>query len=164
MSGTAADAPPSAGAFWKCITPVSVPLTGFAEIFFSEAVIAKSALACDAARSVVMNGSFTSTSPVASSVTGNQIPVSRSRTAGSQSQPIVERNVGPSIAVSPPFCPTPSATVCSCGMPGCGCGATNTATVARVPGFTISEISKSPRINAPRISPACRPLTQICAE
>ena len=35
------------------------------------------------------------------------MPVSRSRMAGIQSQPMVERNVGPSMAVMPPFWPRP---------------------------------------------------------
>ena len=46
---------------------------------------------------MVTSGSFIDTGPVAERKTFCQIPVSRSRTAGSQSQPMVERNVGPSM-------------------------------------------------------------------
>ncbi len=71
-------------------------------------------------RSVVTRGSSTSTGPVAERNTFCQIPVSRSRMAGIQSQPMVERKVGPSRAVMPPFRPMPARIVCSCGSPGCG--------------------------------------------
>src|SRR5580692_5701032 len=104
------------------------------------------------------------TGPLAEINTFCQIPVSRSRIAGIQSHPIVERNVGPSIAVVPPFCPTPSRIVCSCGTPGCGCGDTSTASTALLPAFTSCEISNVPRLKAPFIAPTCRPFTQTCAE
>ncbi len=50
-------------------------------------------------RSVVTSGSLTSTGPVAERKTFCQMPVSRSRMAGIQSQPMVQRKVGPSMAV-----------------------------------------------------------------
>ena len=46
--------------------------------------------------------------PLAERKTFCQMPVSRSRMAGIQSQPMVERKVGPSMAVMPPFLPRPS--------------------------------------------------------
>ena len=103
-------------------TPMSVPAVSLPERFFRLVSIVRSALSCDEARLVVTKVFSSVTGPVKSRVTGSQIPVSRSRTAASQSQPTVDRNVAPSSALSPPFFPMPSATVCSCGMPGCGCG------------------------------------------
>ena len=118
------------------IAPYNVPVTGLSVTFLKVAPTVRSAVRWPSASSLRTIGSFTTTGPVLSVVTGSQMPVSRSRTAGSQSHPIVDRNVGPSSAVIPPFFPTPFATVCGIGTPGCGCGATSTATVALLPGFT----------------------------
>ncbi len=82
---------------------------------------------------------------------------------GIQSHPRVQRKVGPSMAVMPPFFPMPVAMVCSIGSPGCGCGATNTARVALWPAFTRDEMSNFPRVKAPVIAPAFVPLTQTSA-
>ena len=46
-------------------------------------------------------------------VTGCQMPVSRSRIAGIQSQPSVSTNVGPSRHMMPPFSPAPALMLCS---------------------------------------------------
>ena len=137
------------------IVPTSVPVWDFSVRFLSAAETWSSATSCLGDKSLVTYGSLISTGPDEDRVTGSQMPVSRSRTAGSQSQPMVERNVGPSIAVSPPFLPTPAATVCSCGTPGWGCGDTRTARAAARPDFTSVVTSKSPRMNAPRIVPTC---------
>ncbi len=64
-------------------------------------------------RSVVTSGSLMVTSPDAERKTLRQMPVSRSRMAGIQSQPMVERKVGPSMAVMPPLPPMPALAVCS---------------------------------------------------
>ena len=109
-------------------------------------------------------GSLTTTTPVLDKNTFCQIPVSRSRIAGSQSHPIVARNVGPSTAVSPPFFPSPSRIVCSCETPGCGCGDTLTASTILAPALTTEVTSNRPRANAPFISPTRTPFTQIADE
>ena len=111
--------------------PASTPVTGVSLTFSTVACTATSAESVlGNGRSVVTSGSFTTTGPVAERKTFCQMPVSRSRIAGIQSQPIVERKVGPSIAVMPPFFPMPARSVCSCGSPGCGSGVTSTATTA----------------------------------
>ena len=83
---------------------------------------------------------------------------------GSQSQPMVERKVGPSMAVMPPFFTMPLSRVCSKGTPGWGCGQTWTAMTARLPGWTRLAMSKLPRMKAPLVSPALTPLTQTSEE
>ena len=75
----------------------------------------------------------------------------RSRMPGIQSQPMEQRNVGPSIAEMPPLWPIPFLMVCSLGVPGWGCGVMRTASVARAPGVTQEVISKRPRMKAPFI-------------
>ena len=71
---------------------------------------------------------------------------------------------GPSMALMPPFWPTPSRSVCSWGTPGCGCGVTRTATTAWWPGLTCAVISKMPRMKAPRMVPIFAPFTHTSAE
>ena len=147
------------------ITPCTTPFTGLSLIFSTVVcTVTSDESIFGSGRSVVTSGSFSTTGPVAERYTFCQMPVSRSRTALSQSQPIVDKKVGPSMAVMPPFWPTPSRSVCSCATPGCGCGATSTATTACWPGFTCAVMSKVPRIKAPRIVPACAPFTHTAAE
>ena len=125
------------------IVPWTSPATGWS-LRFSTVVstVTSDESVLGSGRSVVTNGSFIRTGPVAERKTFCQIPVSRSRTASSQSQPRVDRNVGPSSAVMPPFGPTPLRRVCSCGTPGCGSGVTSTATTAGWPGVTCAVMSK----------------------
>ena len=139
------------------IVPRTSPATGWS-LTFSRVVstVTSEESVLGSGRSVVTNGSFNCTGPVAERNTFCQMPVSRSRTASSQSQPMVDRNVGPSSAVMPPFWPTPLRSVCSCGTPGCGSGVMSTATTAGWPGVTCAVTSKMPRINAPRIVPDLR--------
>ena len=101
--------------------------------------------------------------PGALSVTGCQMPVSRSRTAGIQSQPSVATNVGPSRHIMPPFSPGPPRIDCSCGMPGWGGGEMRTASTFVSPGFRTSVTSKTPRMNAPLIVPSDLPLSHTAA-
>jgi hypothetical protein len=58
-------------------------------------------------RMLVTNGFLIKTGPLKVSVTDCLIPGSRSRTAISQSHPMVDRQIVPSSAVSPPFFPIP---------------------------------------------------------
>ena len=115
-------------------------------------------------RSVVTSGFFTSTGPEAERKTFCQMPESRSRMAGIQSQPSVHRNVGPSMALIPPFGPIPARAVCSCGTPGFGCGVISTATTAVFPGSASFVMSNLPRMNAPRIVPTWVPFTHTAAK
>ena len=143
---------------------MSTPFSGWSVTFSTVAATATSDESKrGSGKSVVTSGVLITTGPVAERNTFCQIPVSRSQMAGIQSQPIVQRKVGPSMVVSPPLWPIPSKTVCSCGMPGWGCGEIRTASAASLPGVTSGETSKSPRMKAPLIAPTSFPLTQTCA-
>ena len=149
---------------WKAMFSMTPWTTAFCGLSLTFSTVAWTATSDESVRgrgrSVVTSGFFTSTGPVAERKTFCQMPVSRSRMAGIQSQPMVERNVGPSMAVMPPLGPMPSRKVCSCGTPGWGCGETSTASTACLPGFTCAVMSKMPRMKAPGVSPTCAPLTQ----
>ena len=114
-------------------------------------------------KSEVMAGSGRTTGPLADSTTSCQMPASRSRMVGIQSQPMLQRNVGPSRPVTPPFGPVPVATVFSWVTPGCGWGKTCTASPFGLPTDTFVVTSKMPRANAPWMGPTCRPLTHTSA-
>src|SRR5580698_3964949 len=142
----------------------SVPLTAVCERFSSGTVISISARLVSGKGSLVTTcGSAISTTFVAVKVTGCQIPVSRSRIAGTQSQPSVATNVGPSRHMAPPFSPGPPLIDCSCGMPGCGGGDTRTASVFIAPAFTTLVTSNTPRINAPVMVPSDCPFNHTTA-
>ena len=70
---------------------------------------------------------------------------------------MVQRNVGPSRAVSPPFGPIPVASVCSTGTPGCGCGMIcDGQRVLRADGDIRSHVKQAAReraLDAPQIVP-----------
>ena len=93
---------------------IRVPPAGAFEEFSSGTVMATSArLVSGKGRLVTTCASPIFTALLAVSVTGCQIPVSRSRTAGIQSHPSVATNVGPSRHIIPPFSPGPPLIDCS---------------------------------------------------
>ena len=101
------------------ILPRSSPFTGLPVTFSTVACTVTSAESVRGnGRAVVTYGSFTTTGPVADRYTFCQMPVSRSGIVGSQSHPMVERNVGPSMALMPPLGPMPVRNVCTWGAPG----------------------------------------------
>jgi len=119
------------------IVPWRIPLTGAVVMFCNVALMVRSAKSvCGRGSFVTTRGACTRTSPDAERKTFCQMPVSRSRMAGIQSQPMVERKVGPSSAVMPPLPPMPARMVCSCGTPGWGCGVMRTAMAALPPALT----------------------------
>ena len=111
---------------------------------------------------VMICGVSSETGPWAESVTSCQMPMSRSRMAGIQSQPSVSAKVGPSMAMRPPFSPGPSASDCSCGMPGWSGGEMRTARTLS-PGVRRLATSKRPRLKAPSMRPSAWPLSHTCA-
>jgi len=114
-------------------------------------------------RSVTTCTSPIATGPPTCSTTSCQIPVTRSRMPGIQSQPSVQKNVGPSKSIAPPLGPAPAESDSSCGMPGWGTGETRTTSALGCPARTTAETSKTPRRKAPRISPRRAPLSHTSA-
>jgi len=101
--------------------------------------------------------------PVAERKTFCQMPCRRSRMRESIPA-MVERKVGPSMAVMPPFFPMPSRSVCSCGMPGVAPARPSTARTACFPGLYLRcDVECSPDEGSAQ-GATCAPLTHTVAE
>jgi hypothetical protein len=137
--------------------PRSLPATGRGSWLRSVISIPMSAREVSGSGSVVVtSGSSIVTGPLPVRYTLFQMPVSRPRTAGIQSQPIEAWNVGLSAPSAPPLLPKP-VTVFSLVDPGVWFFSMRTASAFAWPMRSLPVTSKRPRINAPSMRPSFSP-------